>query len=339
LGKTRFFGPDIKRQVADGSLRPNDLRDFVDGQLLAQTLKSDGAAFLDAYYGGGYPTDYEAEFGDLPAYGVPDDPEHQIRIDRRIDDAYGRWVAAGRPKMGTPSALWAVPRLNTLDTGDPWTELAQKWLDSGQPFPKDSDELRSNPELMAQMAAIDLKDLNITFQYSGPSELLDKFPLPEGIKVVRVESPQFHVDPDLESLVADAIGVPMHIESMPANKWDAATLNRAIRNLGLKGKDVLLVTGMGTARAEPTAQVYRVAGLDRDRLVPEFQRYFENMLRGKWSDGSVGDLPARWCRSNFAEPHNLVWFAIDGYVAYVASPAERSEVELMAGRLLAALRP
>lgn len=102
LGKTRSFGPKIERQVADGTLRPNDLRDLVDGQLLAQTLKPEAVAFLDAYYASaGYSDDYEAEFGDLPDYGVPDDPEHQDRIDRRIDAAYDRWVAAGRPKMGT----------------------------------------------------------------------------------------------------------------------------------------------------------------------------------------------------------------------------------------------
>jgi hypothetical protein len=339
LGLTRLFGPDVIRQVKDGSLRPNDLRDFVDGQLLGQTLKREAGAFLDAYYmSAGYSADYDAEFGDLPEYGVPDDPEHQVRIDRRIDDSYGRWVAAGRPKMGTPAGLWAAPRLNAAETGDPWTELAQKWLDSGQPFPKDSDELRSNPDLMAQMAALDMKDLNITFQYSGPSELLESIRLPEGIKVVRVEPPKSHVDPDLESLVADAVGVPMNIDSLPANKWGAATLNRAIRNLGLKGKDVLLVTGMGKVKADPTVQVYRAPGVDRDRLLVEFQRYQENMLRGKWADGPVGDVPARWSRAKPNLPHNLVWFAIDEYVVYIASPAERSEVELMAGRLLAALR-
>lgn len=339
LGKTKFFGPDIERQVADGTLCPNDLRDFVDGQLLGQTLKPEATAFLHAYYmSAGYAADYEVEFGDLPQYGVPDDPEHQARIDRRIDAAYERWVAAGRPKMGTAEALWAAPRLSAAETGDPWAKLAQKWLDSGRPFPKDSDELRADPEFAAQLASMDLKDLDLTFQYSGPSELLDKFPLPEGIKVIRVERPVWHLDPDLEKTVADAIGLPMDLDSLPASKWGAATLSRAIRNLGLKGKDVVLVNGMGTVRAEPTVQVFRLTGVDRDRLLPEFRRYFENMVRGKWADGFVGDLPARWCRAMFAGPHYLIWFAIDEFVVYIASSAEKAEVERMAGNLLAALR-
>lgn len=338
LGRARYFGPDIERQVADGALRPNDLRDFVDGSLLAQTLKPEAAAFLNAYYMSGYPADYNIEFGDMPEYSVPDDADHQARIDARIDDAYSRWTAAGRPKIGTSDALWAVPRLKAPETGDPWTDMAQKWLDSGQPFPKNSDELRANPELTAALAAIDLKDLGITLQYSGSGEFLDKFPMPEGIKVVRVEPVRFHVDPDLESLVAGAIGVPMDIESMPANKWGAATLNRAIRNLGVKGKDALLVTGMGTSGAHPVVQVHFLPGVDRDQLLPEFQRYLENRVRGKWQDGRAGDLPARWCLTKIAGPTNLAWFAIDGCVAYLAGGSDRSELEVMAGNLLAALR-
>lgn len=221
------------------------------------------------------------------------------------------------------------------------TELAQKWLDSGQPFPKDSDELRANPELATLMGAIDLKDLDITVQYSGPSELLESHPLPEGIKVVRVEPVRYHVDPDLEKVVADAVGVPMKVDSLPADKWGAATLNRAVRNLGLKGKDVLLVTGMGTTKGNPVVQVHSLPGVGRDRLVPEFQRYHENMVRAKWRDGLVDDLPARWSTTTFSTlspPWILVWFAVDGYVASVASGSDRETVEAMARGLLDALR-
>jgi hypothetical protein len=34
--------------------------------------------------------DYAAEFGGLPDYGVSDDPAHEPRIDRRIEEAYKR---------------------------------------------------------------------------------------------------------------------------------------------------------------------------------------------------------------------------------------------------------
>jgi hypothetical protein len=339
LARTKVIGPDIERQVADGTLRPNDLRDFVDGQLLGQTLKPEATAFLDAYYmSAGYATDFDAEFGDMPDYSVPDDAVHQDRIERRIDAAYERWVAAGRPKTGTAEALWAMPPLTVAETGDPWAQLAHKWLDSGRPLPKDSDELRADPEFMAQLASIDTKDLNITIQYYGPSELLDKSPLPEGIKVVRMERPVWHIDPELEKTVADAIGVPMDLDSLPASHWGAATLNRAIRNLGLKGKEVVLVSGMGKVRAEPTVRVFHLPGVDRDRLAAEFQRFIESVSRGKWADIPIGDVTARWRRMKFDVYHNLIWFTIDEFVVSITSSAEKSEVERMAGNLLAALQ-
>jgi hypothetical protein len=62
--------------------------------------------------------DYQDEFAELSDYSVPDDPEHQLRIDRRIDDAYERWLAAGRPKPSTPDALWSRQDLKEGVRGD-----------------------------------------------------------------------------------------------------------------------------------------------------------------------------------------------------------------------------
>jgi hypothetical protein len=342
LGKSKFFGPKIERQITDGTLRPNDLRDLVDGQLLTQTLKPEAVAFLDAYYHAGYPPDYEAAFPNLPEYGVPDDPEHQAVIDRLIDDSYGRWVAAGRPKPGSPGAVWARPFLTApTPTGNPLTDLAQSWIAAGKAMPRSSADFQADPDFMARLAAIKPEDLNLVFEYSSPSspeEIAAKLGLPEGIKIVRVERQESHVDQDLELVVATAIGVPLNLESLPASKWGAATLNRALRNLGVKGRDVVLVTGMGTPKGNPVVQVQSLPGVERDRLVPEFQQYHENLARGKWKDGLVGNLPARWGTAPIAEPWILVWFAVDGYVASIASGSDRETVEQMAKRLLGALR-
>ena len=106
LGEPEFFESDIVRRVKDRSLRPNDLSPLVDGQLVDDMLKPEGSTFLDSYYAPGYLEDYQAEFVELPDYGVSDDPEHEARIDARIDSAYERWVDAGRPGPGEPAALW-----------------------------------------------------------------------------------------------------------------------------------------------------------------------------------------------------------------------------------------
>jgi len=336
LGRTKFFDSGIVDQVKDGTLRPNDLRDFVDGQLLAQTLKPDGAAFLDAYYMTGYPADYDSEFGTLPEYSVPDNPECQARIDRRIDASFHRWVAAGRPKAGSPEAVWGPPKLSPSSAGDTMADLTRAWVAAGMPQPKTSADLAANPELAAILAATHTE---MTFTYSGPSDLFEELRLPASINVVRVERPQSHLDPELESAVARAIGVPMDLESFPANKWGEATLNRAIRSLGMNGRDVVLVAGMGTVRAEPTIQVMSLPGVNRDRLLPEFKRYLENRVRGKWNDDVVDELPCRTCQVRFAgEASTLVWFAIDGFVVYVASAAGKAATDSMTLSLLLALR-
>jgi hypothetical protein len=300
LGDSEFFGPDLVSQVLDGSLRPNELRDFSDGKLVADMLTPEGASFLDAYYSQGYLSDYGDEFGELPDYGVPDDPEHQARIDRRIGQAYQQWVAANRPAPGEPAAPWV-------------------------------SEPAIEPELEATLPQ------PITWQYSGPEELLANLTLPEGIRIERVEPQRSHVDPALESAVATAIGKSMDLESLPSHKWGSASLSRALRNLGVNRADALVVAGWGND-ADPTVEIHRLKGVERDRLAAEFRPYIENRVRAKWGDGTVAELPARWGLATFAEPSTLVWFALDGFVVYLASVAPEDRVRATASRLIAGLR-
>jgi hypothetical protein len=97
LVNQNLIGETIPQQVRSGALRPNELRDVVDGALVAEFLAPEGIAFADAYYDR-YAREYAAEFSDLPAYGVPDEPEYEARITPIIDRAYATWVGDGRPK-------------------------------------------------------------------------------------------------------------------------------------------------------------------------------------------------------------------------------------------------
>lgn len=178
----------------------------------------------------------------------------------------------------------------------------------------------------------------MVWEYSGPEELLANVPLPEGAKIVRVEPHRSHLDPDFEARVAAAIGRPMDLESATVDRRGVAMLKRAVRNLGIPSTDVMGVSGTGTTDAGPGIDIHRIPGVDRARLVPEFQRYYEKWARGTWRDGLVGDLPARWGAAKYAKPETLVWFALDGYVAHVSSPEGRAAVERVAVALLAALR-
>lgn len=118
----------------------------------------------------------------------------------------------------------------------------------------------------------------------------------------------------------------------------AALLNRALHNLGIPNTEVVVVAGMAAADANPAIEVERVPGVDRARLASEFQRYFENRVRGRWRDHTVGDLAARSCKVTLARPTTLIWFALDGCVAYLASSADDTAAEAMAVALMEALR-
>jgi hypothetical protein len=295
------FGQDISAQVVAGSIQPNLLRDYCDGKLMSGMLTREGSRFLDAYYTSGYFADYQAEFESLPDYGVPDDREHQARIERRINRAYERWVKANRPAPGDPGALWEPVMPPQADIEKAIASVPMVW------------------------------------EYYGPEELLGKMPLPEGVQIVRAEPKRSHVDPALEATVAAAVGTLMDIESLPSHKWGSATLRRVLRDLGLGRSDAITVRAMGKT-AEPTVEVHRLRGVDRERIVGAFSRYFENRAGGKWMDGTVGDLPARWGTRTYAEPSTLVWFALDGFVAFLVSTAPSDVVSATALRLLEALR-
>jgi hypothetical protein len=300
MGNPDMFDQDIFRQVADGTLRPDDLRDLFDGKLIGDILEPEGAAFLDAYYSA-YFQDYAAEFADLPDYGVPDDVEHEARIDRRIDDAHRRWLDAGRPAPDSPKALWEVAGV---------------------------------PELPADF---DLTSVKMAWEYSGPEELLDKSLIPEGFEVVRVERPPSHVDPELEARVAAAICRPIELESLSSRHWGVASLNRALRNLGAQG--AVMVLGRGPGWTDPSLEVHRVSGSPRDALATEFKRYIEHRAWARWRDGMVEDIPARWGKEKPPGSSNLVWFAIDEYVVYLVSSEDETALESMAVAMRAALEP
>jgi hypothetical protein len=114
LVAARYFGESLVEQVKDGSLRPNDLRDAVDGKLLSVMLKPQATRFLEAYYPGGYGEDYASEFADLTTYGVPDDSATENRIDRRIGAAWERWQRAGRPGPEDERAIWRQPSIGDV---------------------------------------------------------------------------------------------------------------------------------------------------------------------------------------------------------------------------------
>ena len=92
LFRTEFISPEAAVDLARGRLRPNDLRDLVDGKLVDEMLTPVGATFLANYYEA-YLTEFVEAFPDAPDYGVSDDAANQAIVDQLIDEAFTRWRA------------------------------------------------------------------------------------------------------------------------------------------------------------------------------------------------------------------------------------------------------
>jgi hypothetical protein len=96
LTDPEVIGENFADELRNGTVRPNDLADLVDGGLGSFALKDEGTAFCAFYYEQ-YLVDYGNAFSDMPDYGVPDEPAMEARAAALIDDAYSKWVAGGRP--------------------------------------------------------------------------------------------------------------------------------------------------------------------------------------------------------------------------------------------------
>jgi hypothetical protein len=290
MASPRFFSAGVVREVNDGSMRPNDLRDVVDGKLMSSMLKCEGSAFLDAYYPAGYGADYEAEFADLPDYGVPDDPEHQMCIDRRIDAAWERWQHAGRPGPAEAAALWREPSAEELSTA---LAASTHYAAPG------SAQVPTSAEASLAMGGND----------QDPSEH------------------HAHQDPGLEAVILQAVGRDTQIQSRDADVWNSSLLNRVLRILEVGRSDVVVATAIGTRAAGADVEIYHVPGIEAPRLLAEFEVYFRERSR-RWRDGPAGSTPARWAiwkNANLPD-RTMIWFAVDNYVVHVAGP-DHSTVE------------
>jgi len=251
------FDARICEQVRSGVLRPNELRDLVDGGLVAEEMNSEGVAFADAYYER-YMEEFSEEFSDLPVYGVSDEPEYEARIAAVIDRAYAEWVKAGRPKLKTPKAGGLPTNL------DP------------PPMPE------------------------IRFEVVDTSKM-----------------PSPHIAPDLEAKVIAAVGDPLDLMSTTARNWGLASINRALRTLGVSPTEATVLSGFGD-EGTPVVSVVVVPGVSGPKLAEVFgpseertpgYRHRTEIVGGEAMRLSTGRIP----------PDNALWlggwFTVDGYLA------------------------
>ncbi len=307
LARRGFVDPavvpaEVVGGLESGDFRPNDLRDLVDGQLIDDMLTAEANRFLAAYYES-YLREYNDAFSDWPEYAVPDDRESFERASGVIDSAYARWLKAGRPAPGEPSALWPI---------EPPPDLP-----------------------------VDLSNIEMQWEYSGPEDLLAGIPIPEGVEIARVEPTREHVDPALEDRIATAADAPLETDSTTASHWSSSLLDRLIRRLGLSRREVIVATANGNGpHGDPWINVQRFPGIETSRLFDELRPDRNPTEMPGWHGWAVGSIVGMSCVQTFEAlpPQVGFWFVAGSCSVYVSGASSPESLERLAIALHEALR-
>lgn len=116
-----------------------------------------------------------------------------------------------------------------------------------------------------------------------------------------------HADHGLEALIPrDVTSPPIALSSTSATQWASSLLNRTLKRLGVKPKDVIVVSGIGGQRDDTVAvTLYSVPGIPGDTLNSEFATGLDRPPGGRWEQRDLGGALVNWTSgSGFA---NAYW--------------------------------
>ncbi len=256
LHDPQVFPEEHVDAIKAGEMTGSDLRDDIDGKLIAADMSADGAAFSDARYEA-YLDEYATLFDAMPAYSVVDGPETYQLVEPALDRMYAEWVAGGR----RPPAPKAEQDLIDVDFAS-------------------TDQVLMVPP---------------GFTQDQIDELLVGVPGNVKI-VTRDSIPRSHAANDLESLIPiDLSTPPMEIESERANRWGSSLLTRALKRLGVAPKDAVVVHGMGgDGEGTVTVSIYSVPGIDPERLTSAFRSVIFRIPGSTWESRTIAGREVQW---------------------------------------------
>lgn len=233
---------------------------------------------------------YAATFDDRPGYSVVDDAATYATIAPVLDQLYESWVAEGRPMAAPP-------------------ELPQIALP-----PIDVRPLSPDAPIEELVAGLD----KIARSLGGSAHLASSIPLP-------------HAAPDLERLIPTDLMTPaMKTWSSSARGYGSSLLNRALKRLEVRPKDVSIVFAAGGSGPESLViMLYVVPGSTADRLRDEFTAVIPLPSRSPWAPRTVAGREVAWATSRVWG--DTVFWSRDGLVVHVSGPP--SDVERAVARL------
>jgi hypothetical protein len=270
--------------VKSGEMTGSDVSDDIDTKLWSGDMNAEGRAFGDARYAT-YLAEYEAAFADRSDYSVADDLENYALIAPVIDSLYASWVADGRPKPPPE------------EEPDPTMPMAD--LHAGLDISPDM----SPDEIAAVIKEIATRSGGVILSPPTP----DQMP---------------HAAPDLEALIPrDLTSPPLEVSSVTASDWRSSLLNRALKRLETRPRDVAVVNGMGGSGEQVlTVTLYGVPGISADRLSAEFGSTIYLPPRAKWSGREIEGRTVNWAEGR---EFTVAYWVRDELVVHVAGrPAD-----------------
>lgn len=251
-----LFSREHVRAVKAGEMTGSRLADDIDGKLLSEEMSAEGEAFSSARYNR-YLSEYNDLLGEAAVYTVPEDDALYARVEAVIDRLYGEWIAAGRPG----------------------------------PEPRERSPIDEEFEAMFDVAAIPWDELGKVAD--GPISVeLHR----DGTYEVHSRRDMPHVDIDLEALVPiDLVEPPIAMHSVRAPEWSSSLLNRSLKQLGVRPRDVVVAIGIGGSGERTLAvTLYRVPGIPADRLREAFASAIYRPPGSEWQERVVGDVAVSW---------------------------------------------
>ncbi len=203
--------------------------------------------------------------------------------------------------------------------------LYAEWVAGGRPSPEPSAE--QSVEGPGVLADIDWEALGA----DGPVGV--QFAADGSYEIVRPVAP--HEDRELEALLT--AGDPrLDPSSVTASTWGSSLLNKVLKTLGVRPRDVSVASGIGGEGGTTLATTaYRVPGVDAPTLLEAFSSVIHRPRGSSWQERTIGGVSVRWAEGvDHGDAWQVAYWTGDGLVFHVSGPV--AEMESFIARLSAA---
>jgi hypothetical protein len=323
FGSEKFDDVDYHQGAAEAAGQPIDQAFTHMGLLLAWAIRHD---LHDPRL---FPADHIDRIKDRSWSGsdIADDVDGKLVSDMFTAEGaefasarYGEYLEAYGTTFADMSDYGVPDDPSTASKIEPvLDELYGAWLGAGKPAPE--TPAVSNREALALPPIPDIpwdeipKGHSVAVSSEGSWELIEQTPP--------------HEAPEVEALLpTDLLDSPDVMSSL-ASHWGSSLLNRALRDLHVSPTEAAVATAFGGSGERTLAiSIYRVPGIDADRLFGRFASVIARPARAKWKDRLVEGHRVSWAEGEWAPGMGdvaVAYWTRDEYVYHAAGQPEDVE--------------